>query len=36
VAVDRRPDPVRESEEQRAVQDGGLQNEEDDDYHQEM
>jgi hypothetical protein len=35
VGGDRRPDPVRESEE-RPVQDGGLHNEEDDDYHQEM
>lgn len=35
VVVDRRPDPVRESEE-RPLHDGGPHNEEDDDYHQEM
>ncbi|XP_023714771.1 rho guanine nucleotide exchange factor 12 isoform X5 [Cryptotermes secundus] len=35
VGVERRPDPVRESEE-RPLHDGGPHNEEDDDYHQEI
>jgi hypothetical protein len=35
VAVDRRPDTVRESE-KRPIQDGGLHNEEDNAYHQEI
>jgi hypothetical protein len=35
VGSERRPDPVRETEE-RPLQDSSLQNEENDDYHHEM